>query len=94
MLKIVNTLRLGGLLKASGITDKIAVDNLSKMPFTELANFTGQPAMSVPLYWTADQLPCGVHFMARYGDEATLLRLAAQLEKAQPWFDKHPPVFA
>jgi amidase len=93
-LKVINTLKLGGLMKASGIIDKMAVDNLSKTPFTQLANFTGQPAMSVPLYWTADELPCGVHFMARFGDEATLLRLAAQLEKAQPWFDKRPPVFA
>jgi amidase len=93
-IKIINVLGAGRLLLASGITDKLAVESLSKTPFTQLANFTGQPAMSVPLYWTADQLPCGVHFMARYGDEATLLRLAAQLEKAQPWFDKHPPVFA
>jgi amidase len=48
--------------------------------------------MSVPLYWTSDGLPCGVQFIGRYGDEATLFRLAAQLEKAEPWFDKIPEV--
>jgi amidase len=94
LLKVINALGLGRLLLASGAIDKLAVESLSKTPFTQLANFTGQPAMSMPLYWTSDELPCGVHFMGRYGDEATLLRLAAQLEKAQPWFEKRPAVFA
>jgi len=94
LMKVVNTFGLGGLLKASGIVDKLAVDSLSKTPFTQLANFTGQPAMSVPLHWTSGGLPCGVQFIGRFGDEATLFRLAAQLEKEQPWFDKRPPVKA
>ncbi|MBI2368922.1 MAG: hypothetical protein HYV08_01515, partial [Deltaproteobacteria bacterium] len=50
------------------------------VPFTPICNVTGQPAMSVPLYWNAQGLPIGTHFVARFGDEATLFRLAAQLE--------------
>ena len=57
-------------------------------PFTALANGTGQPAMSVPLYWNSDALPIGTHVMARAGDEALLLQLATQLEAADPWFNR------
>jgi amidase len=61
-------------------------------PFTPICNATGQPAMSVPLYWNEEGLPIGTHFMGRFGDEATLFRLAAQLEKARPWKNRRPPV--
>jgi amidase len=52
---------------------------------TMVANLTGVPAMSVPLHRTENGLPIGVQFIARFGDEATLLTLAAQLERARPW---------
>jgi amidase len=57
-----------------------------------VANITGNPAMSVPLWWNGDGLPIGVHFLGRFGDEATLFRLAAQLEAARPWLGRRPPV--
>jgi amidase len=59
-----------------------------------IANITGNPAMSVPLFWNGDGLPIGVHFMAPFGDEATLFRLASQLEAARPWATRRPPVSA
>jgi amidase len=59
-----------------------------------IANLTGQPAMSVPLHWTEEDLPIGMHFLGRYADEATLFRLAGQLEPASGWVDRRPPVFA
>ncbi len=62
------------------------------MPNTPAFNNTGQPAMSVPLYWTAENLPVGVQFAARMGEEATLFRLAGQLEQARPWFNKLAPL--
>jgi amidase/6-aminohexanoate-cyclic-dimer hydrolase len=62
------------------------------IPFTPQFNVSGGPGISLPLHWTAGGLPVGVHFGANFGNEPVLLRLAAQLEQAQPWRDRRPPV--
>jgi len=89
-MKIFSVLKLGSLAKVSGMVNQIAIKTLAKTPFTQLANFTGQPAMNIPLHWDEQGMPCGVQFVAPFGDEATLFRLAAQLEKANPWFNRRP----
>lgn len=65
-----------------------------QMPYTMIANITGQPAMSVPLHWSGQGLPIGLQFLGQYGDERTLFKLAGQLETARPWKDKLPAVAA
>ena len=64
------------------------------MPGTSMFNISGQPAMSVPLVWNKAGLPLGMMFAGRFGDEATLYRLAGQLEQERPWKDRKPPICA
>ncbi len=86
-----------GTLSLSQATEAFTGPATRASAYTSLFNITGQPAMSVPLHWTEPMagapagLPIGVQFAARFGDEATLFRLAAQLERAQPWFDRIAP---
>ena len=61
------------------------------VPFTPTFNATGQPAISVPLYWTDEGIPVGIHLVAAYGREDLLIRVASQLETAHPWAQRHPP---
>ncbi|MFH1341880.1 MAG: amidase [Pseudomonadota bacterium] len=87
-------LRIGELNTMSEDLSHIAPILRRYMPGTAMFNMSGQPAMSVPLAWNAAGLPLGMMFSARFGDEATLFRLAAQLEQALPWKGKLPPVCA
>ena len=66
---------------------------LGYVPFTALQNVTGQPAISLPLAWSKSGLPIGVQFVGRFGEEHLLLQLAAQIERAEPWSKKRPPVY-
>lgn len=91
-IEVLARLRFAPLIRKAAQT--IAESLFDWLPYTPVFNLTGQPAMSVPLYWTDDGLPVGVQFAARLGNEDVLYRLAAQLEGVQPWAHRRPPVFA
>lgn len=78
-------LSLSGILKKAGTVEQVAENNLKRTPFTQLANLTGQPAMTVPVHLTPDGLPVGVQFMAARGREDLLYALAGQLEQTDIW---------
>lgn len=79
-------------LKIPSLMDRAAESAFAFVPFTPVANFTGQPSMSVPLWWSAAGLPIGVMFTGRPDAETTMFSLAAQLERARPWADRIPPL--
>ena len=90
---LVGRLNAPWLLNALGVIKPLADKTFDFMPYTPVFNVTGQPAMSMPLYWNEAGLPIGMHFIGRFGDEATLFRLAGQIERAQPWIDRTPTAF-
>ena len=81
-----------GAVRMDGSLEQYEEGLAPMVPFTAVCNATGVPAMSVPLEWTADGLPVGLHFVGRFGSEEMLFSLAAQLEQAQPWRERQPPL--
>ena len=91
IVRLQSRLNAAWIMKALHVIDTLSEKTFDIIPYTAVFNVTGQPAMSVPLYWNEEMLPVGMQFAARFGAESTLFRLAGQLERAQPWFDKLPP---
>ncbi|OBB69723.1 amidase [Mycobacterium sp. 852014-50255_SCH5639931] len=88
--RVASKLRAGKVMAHSGILDQLIQESLGWVPYTQLANITGRPAISVPLHWTAAGLPLGVQLVGRLGADGDLLQLAAQLEEAGPWAHRYP----
>jgi amidase len=88
--ELVARLQLGRVARASPDFEAFTERIFAFMPFTMLVNGPGLPSMNVPLFWNAGNVPIGVMLTGRFGDEATLFRLAGQLERARPWKDRKP----
>jgi amidase len=91
-MKVVQGLHSPWLAKS--VLKAIATKSFAFAPFTAQFNVTGQPAISVPLAWSADGLPIGIQFAGKLGADGLLLRLARQLELAQPWAGRRPPLWS
>lgn len=87
--RVIARIHAGKLLNATGVLDQLISENLSWVPYTQLANMTGRPAISVPLHWTDAGLPLGIQLVGPLASDRVLLRLAAQLEEARPWFQRY-----
>ena len=94
LLKLFGALGAGGIMKRFGAIEDAAASVFDFTPYPPLFNISGQPAMSVPLFWNGEGLPIGVQLAGRFGDDATLFRLAGQLERARPWADRWPAMAA
>jgi amidase len=92
--KVIAALNWKAPLSSTKLIDQAAKSTYSFIPFAPVANFTGQPSMSVPLYWNPEGLPIGVMFTGRPEQETLMFSLAAQLERARPWKERRPPIFA
>lgn len=90
--RVIAKARAGNLLARTGILDDLIDQSLGWVPYTQLANLTGRPAISVPLHWTSGGLPLGVQFVGRLGADGDLLALAAQLEQAAPWVHRYDDI--
>ncbi|GED98197.1 amidase [Gordonia crocea] len=88
--RVVHRVHAGKALVRTGVIDQMINENLGWVPYTQLANMTGRPAITVPVYWTDAGLPLGVQFNGTLGSDGTLLQLAAQMEEAAPWIQRFP----
>lgn len=88
--RVIHRTHAGKAMLKTGIIEQMIEDNLGWVPYTQMANLTGRPAINVPVYWTDDGLPLGVQFNGALGSDGALLQLAAQLEEAKPWAQRFP----
>lgn len=88
--RVLHKVHGGRVMRATGMIDQLVDENLGWVPYTQLANITGRPAISVPTYRTAAGLPLGIQLSGQLGDDGLLLQVAAQLEQAKPWAEHWP----
>jgi amidase len=91
---IASRFALGRIIANQRTLSRLAEQAFEWVSATMAFNITGNPSVSLPLHWSNDKLPVGMMFTAKFGRDDVLFRLAGQLEQAQPWWDKRPPVFA